>query len=328
VPAQRRSARFYAVVLCAAAGVEPAGGQEAEPFRVRNLSPLVAIFGLPSWLGGPGGTATELAVTTEIANHYRLSARGSETLILDGETWRMNLAMQRAVGEDWSLGLEVPYVRHSGGALDDLIDGWHSFTGLPDGGRNNRTEDALLYWLEDAGGLRLSVDQRSAGIGDLQLSAGRAFGDRPLHFRATLKLPTGDERYLAGSGSTDLAVTVLSELPKTFRDRPAAFYWGVGLLWLGEAELLADRQEEVVYIAVAGVGWRPWPRIGLKVQLDGHTPFYDSALEEIGQSALQATVGGWWKMSERAVLDLAVNEDLHVSTSPDVVLHVAVRWAL
>ena len=88
-PAQSRGARARASGRAAVAALvlvlaPVCGAQQAEPFRIRNLNPLVSIFGLPAWdLVTPGN---RFDATVEVANHYRLSARGNETLALDGET--------------------------------------------------------------------------------------------------------------------------------------------------------------------------------------------------------------------------------------------------
>ncbi|HJR70471.1 MAG TPA: hypothetical protein VKA43_10560, partial [Gammaproteobacteria bacterium] len=69
---------------CLLLGFAPAlaGAQLAEPLHVRNLNPLVAVFGLPAWDTVPLGT--RLGVTTEVANHYRFSVRGDDLLNFDG----------------------------------------------------------------------------------------------------------------------------------------------------------------------------------------------------------------------------------------------------
>jgi hypothetical protein len=40
-----------------------------------------------------------------------------------------------------------------------------------------------------------------------------------------------------------------------------------------------------------------FPRIGIRAQLDFLSAAYDTELEELGQHAVQATIGGWWEMS-------------------------------
>lgn len=314
------------VAAAGAAGLAaPAAAQHAEPFRTRNLSPLVSIYGVPTWR--VRGDARSLLVTSELANHYRLSLRGRDVLILDGETWRNGVAFQAPLGERWFVGAEIAHYRLSGGVLDDVVDGWHSVFGLPDGGRNNRPEGELLFQIADAGGVFYELDERASGWGDVQLSAGRALGaDERFVLAGTLKLPTGDERLLAGSGATDWAVTLLRHGERELGGRPAGGFWGVGLVGTGDADAIAFPQNDLVAIAVVGGGWQPLPRIGLRAQLDVHEPFYRTPLEELGQASAQATLGGWLELDGDLRIDLAVNEDLHVSTSPDVVLHLGVHW--
>jgi len=318
-----------AVVALAALGLAAAGrasAQAAAPFRVRNLSPPVAIFGLPSWASVPATPV--FGVTTELANHYRLSQRGSERLILDGETLRLTLDYERPIGEGWSVGAELPAYHLSGGHLDDIIDGWHSFFRLPDGGRNNRPEDAFVFELGDGPVPAFRLDGGGSGIGDLKLSVARRFGGgEGLVLRAAVELPTGDETILAGNGATDWSLTLLGTSARSLRGHAAGYYWGVGVLGLGDPEQVPFTAEDLGAVAVVGGGIAVRERLGFKAQIDVHSPLYDSPLEEIGQTAVQATLGGWWTLP-RAVLDFAIVEDLHVSTVPDVVLHVALRWRL
>jgi hypothetical protein len=281
------------LVLLAAAD---ARGQAAEPFKIRNLNPLVAVFGLPAWDTVTPGTT--VAATVEVANHYRLSRRVNDVLILDGETLRTTLALSRGFGERWEAGLELPHYRHSGGSLDDLIDGWHSVFGLPDGGRNNRPEDDLWFVLGDQTGTFFELDRRRRGLGDIQVKLARTLG--------------------RDGGFVVQAVTL--------RSRPFGFYWGAGLLRAGEPDLIDFEAESLVYTGVLGGSWQIRPRFGVKAQLDFHGPFFNTPLEELGEKAMQATIGGWLSLTERSTFEFAVVEDVAVSTAPDVVLHVAARW--
>jgi hypothetical protein len=79
---------------------------------------------------------------------------------------------------------------------------------------------------------------------------------------------------------------------------------------------------------MVGVSWQPFSRIGFKVQLDAHSAFYDSALDELGSPAMQATIGGWWSLDPRRVLTVAVIEDLIVRAAPDISIQVGFTWNL
>jgi uncharacterized protein DUF3187 len=315
-------------IVVGAAALALAGtsrAQLAEPLHIRNLNPLISIFGLPAWdTVSPGNRFT---ATMEVANHYRLSQRSGETLVLDGETVRTNLAFSHGFGDGWSVGAELPYYWLGGGVLDDVIDGWHSVLGLPDGGRNNRAEGELLFLLADGGGPFFRLNEAQSGLGDVQLKVARTVGrSRQFVVQGAIKVPTGDEHMLAGSGSSDWSLTLLRSQELPARQRPAGYYWGIGVLRPGEADLIDFAAETWVYTAIVGGSWQPWRRFGLKAQLDLSRPFFNSPLEEIGESAIQATAGAWWRATDRALVEFALVEDLEVSTAPDVVLHVAAHW--
>ncbi|HEY3516600.1 MAG TPA: DUF3187 family protein [Gammaproteobacteria bacterium] len=302
-----------------------AGAQLAEPVHVRNLNPLVSIFGLPAWDTVPIGT--RFGVTAEVANHYRFSLEGNERLMLDGETVRTNFAFTHGFATGWSLGVELPYYRVSGGVLDDAIDGWHSAFAMPDGGRNARPEGELLFAFGEPLAPSFVLTEPQSGVGDTQVKFARLIGgDQGFVVQATVKLPTGDEDMLAGSGSGDWSVTLLRTRPLLARKRAAGYYWGVGLVRAGDPELVEFDANTWVPTGIIGGSWQLLPEFGFKGQIDVHGAFYDSQLEEIGETAIQATFSAWRRMAQRGQIEFAVVEDLNVSTSPDVVLQVAAAW--
>ena len=302
-----------------------AAGQAAEPFGTRNLSPPAAIFALPDWRPVPARAS--FAASLEVANHYRLSRRGTDGLLLDGETTRLKLRYEQPFGADWSFAVELPFIEQHGGWLDDAVDGWHSVFGLPDGGRNGRPEDELEFRMTGSAGQPFALTARDRGIGDVVLSVGKAFGrDAGFTVRGSVKVANGDESLLAGSGSTDWMLTVLRTRAVQLRRRSAGFFWGGGIVRLGSARHVPFAAEDAAVTGLVGGGIAVAPRLGFKAQVEVHTPFYDSPLEEIGQTAVQVSLGGWWSFSASGRLDIAVGEDLHVSTAPDVLLHAALRW--
>jgi Protein of unknown function (DUF3187) len=303
-----------------------AAAQLAEPMQIRNLNPLVAIFGLPAWdVVAPGD---RFAASLELANHYEFSSLSGEYLGLDGETARTTLAFSHGFPAGWQVGAELPLFHVGGGILDNPIDAWHSAFNLPDGGRNLRPENQLLFVLRHSGRTFFQLDDPQSGLGDLQLKGARAFGaDRGLVVEAGVKLATGDEEMLAGSGSTDEWLTLLRSRALPQRRHPAGYYWGIGVVHAGDPKLIEFQSKAWVYTAIVGGSWQRWPRFGLKAQLDVHTPFYESPLEEIGDTALEATFGAWMQRRKDARLEFALVEDLRVRTAPDVVLKIAAHWS-
>ncbi len=314
-------------ILLGLALVGPAVAQETVPLRTRNLNPMVAIFGLPTWETGLEGRSGELAVVADIANHYRLSRRGEEQLILDGETWRASFFYKRSLAERWTFGVEVPLLRQSGGVLDDVIDGWHAVFNLPDGSRNLLPEGQLIFLYNDRGENTFALSDSRSGLGDTQISIARMVGgDSGILLRAIVKLPTGKANMLAGSGATDLSVTALRRRLVSWRSHQIGYYWGLGVMKLGDPDFFATRSEDWVGLGVLGGSWQPFAKLGFKVQFDYHSRFYDSALDELGKNSIQASIGGWWEFDDRRILNFAINEDLIIRTAPDVSVHLDFSW--
>jgi hypothetical protein len=265
-----------------------------------------------------------------VANDFRFSRHEGERFFLDAETSRTSFALERALGGGWQIGVDIPYFRISGGVLDDVIDGWHSAFGMPDGGRNRRPQDELFVRLGAPGGDLLRMERAERGLGDVQLAGGRTIGrgEAPIFLRAVLKLPTGDEDILAGSGAADFAVTAQRSRRLALRKRSAAFFWGLGVALLGDAKRVRYPQEARSYLGMVGASLKVFPRMGVQLQLDAHTGLFDSPLKELGATAVQVSIGGFRDMGRGRTLEFGVNEDLNVGTAPDVALHLGFDWAL
>lgn len=305
-------------------GSVPLQAQEFEPFRATNLNPPIAIIGLPIWSVVP--EAMDYGFSVELANHYRLSQRGDDSLILDGETFRLRAFLEAPVGEHWSLGVDVPVYHQSGGVLDDLVDAWHSAFSLPDGGRNARPEGALEFRMADAGGEFFTLTESSSGIGDIQISGARRLGaSGAWTLRAAVKLPTGRETILAGSGETDFSLSALRFGRLQFKAREASYFVGAAWIETGRPQQIDYPIEDRAFAAVIGGALALGSRFGIKAQIDVNSALYQTELEEIGQPAVQATIGGWLDFAGSMLFEYAVSEDLHVSTTPDVVILLGLR---
>lgn len=325
------------LMLCLVVAVGMAGNAAAAPvdpaipFSTSNQNPLVAVYGLP-----PAGAATVLTsgktaveLRADIASVCSRDDRSEEGILLDGESYRFTLVLQHGLGEGLEVGLEIPYAMHREGFLDSFISDWHDFFQLPQGERDDLPNDRLAYRYVKDGRTELELDDETEGLGDLRLTGAwqlwQRGSDEPqaVALRASLKLPTGDEHHLLGSGSTDVALWLSGS--QAFRGGSLALFGAAGALLMSDGDVLADQQRHVAAFGTLGGGWRPLPRLALKAQVDGHTSCYrDSDLSELSDS-LQLAFGGTIGLTETLTLDLAVAEDIAVDTAPDIVFHLAIR---
>jgi hypothetical protein len=321
----RHRAAGYGLVLAIAGA--PAVAQE--PLYARNLSPVTGLLGLPSQRDagtGPAGTLN-VALHTSVANNYVSELRSEEAVNLDGETLRFALELRYALSDNWDLQLELPWLDHSGGSLDSLIDNWHDFWGMSDGGRSDAPRDLLD--VRYAGHGAFSLQEDASGIGDATLSLGyQIYRDEgsTASLVAGYKFATGDEDDFLGSGAEDayLALRFSGDHLSTL---PLRWHGQLGYMRAGQSDLIGPAQERDLWFAGLTVDWIIAERWSLLAQVDGHAAPMDSDLTALGEEAIMLTVGARWRISRRWALDVSVVEDVQVETAPDVTFQASLRYS-
>lgn len=329
---------FLMVGMLLMFGAGPVLAQELiqiKPLYTRNMSPVIQIYGLPAAEGGDLAPSGELSlrIVAEVASHYTKKNRGNESLLFDGETSRTIVSMRYGLSERWEAGADVPMISHDGGILDSFIEGWHDFFGMPQGGRDNARSNQLHYYYQRNDSDALDYSSSNGGFGDLalfasyQLLAAEPGARRSVALRSGVKLPTGNSNRLRSSGAVDAHLRLTASDAETLREWNTTLFASAGVLWLGKGDILENQQRRWVGFGSIGIGWMPLSWIDFKLQLDGHTSFYNnSELTQINSSSLQLGIGGSLHFSERVSLDLAVVEDVIVDSAPDVVFHSALNW--
>ncbi|WP_250657329.1 DUF3187 family protein [Alkalimarinus coralli] len=310
---------FMAIALPCQAQYKPSAA-----FNTVNLNPMIQIFGLPTLanrtLDIKGTYRVELE--QQVANYHSQSAINSESITLDGETWRTNISLAAAVTNKTELSVSIPYIRHSAGYLDDLIYDWHDLFGMPQGERTEDSNDNFDIQYTDAGKSQARLASPASGIGDIRLKYLYKLPaiDREIILQSELKLPTGSSEKLTGSGGTDLSIGFMLNDPVSLQNHDINLWAGSSATYLGDADgSLSDRQKNLVWSARAGMGWSLNESVTLKTQLDTHSAVYQSETDELGKAALMLTVGGDIHFSSLYRLELSAIEDLITESSPDIV---------
>lgn len=305
----------------------------AEPLPDPDNGALTGIFHFPdSTEGGrfvaPGSHSVSIDAIT--SSHATEGIIGNESLSLDGETTRLELGFRYALSERIELGIDVPYVWHSSGALDALIDGWHETFGLPEGpSRRAQAQDQLRFRYQDPLGERISIDRSSHGIGDTRLIAGwrlshRTNGSTAMRFGVTL--PTGNTADLHGSGGVNVSVGIAGDRHELFGLEKLNGFYRLNAIHIGEPDLLADRYNEFIGQVAMGVGYQLTRGVELAVQGMARSATYDSEFDILGETSATVTFGGNIRLSDDYLLTLAVAEDIKVRSAPDVSFQIGFRY--
>ncbi len=326
-----RYAGFACVAIALAAVATQASADSRAPvtFVTTNQNPFIQVFHLP-WSSEPvrpvAGEWT-LGWTVDVANGSISEELGDRRVVIDGETWRTSLAFSRGLSPRLEAGIIIPLVSHQSGIFDGFIRDWHDSFGLTNSRRDQFRDYTLDYRYTEAGDARVEVVSASSGIGDIRLTTAwrldaETGGDRHLSLRAGVKLPTGSASRLHGSGSVDLSLQLHAIDERTLSFAGTTLSWMIGAMRLGQGDVLDDLRRDHVAIGSIGIARPVWRNLLLKVQLDAHSPIYDSDLEILGARALQLVVGGAIRLP-RGVIDIGLVENVVTDPTPDFGIHFA-----
>jgi hypothetical protein len=301
-------------------------GDNQALLQVRSQHAYNAVFGLPTVASRPVQD-DRWQLSLEHSNQFMGGNVGDENLLLDGETSELTVRYDRRLAACWQGALSVPFVAHNPGEFDRAIDDWHQFFGLPDAERNTYPFDELTYSYAGAAGPAAAVHSAQSGIGDIRLSLQRSLNcgagvapDVQAVARIGIKLPTGSWTELRGSGNLDVYADIQSPLWR-IGDR-----WHMaataGLFYAGETQRFA-RQRHLAGFGALGTLFQLAPRYHLVLQLDWHTPFYDSLLRELGDTVVVLSTGIRYLAGARHTFELSISEDAAIDTAPDIVARLA-----
>lgn len=313
---------ILAGVLCAS----PETGV-ADPAAQHSLSPISGLFGVPDTLADADllpSAYGRWSLSTAVANHSLRNRSPREFLLLDGETVRTDFRYQRGIGGNWQFSLNVPWINHSSGGLDRLIDNWHDLFSLPDGIRPSTATNDLDFTFEIDGSPVVSRQTSANGIGDISIDLSRQLmqrNDRSVAVSLTLKAPTGDSGKLTGSGAADIGVAINSSFRAIAGNQNLSATAGAAVAFLGSTDLDRLRNRRTLFAIGAALNWRLTSRFSVNTSIDGRTNAIESDLRAF-KNAWQLSVGGAIALGDRYEVRAGFSEDIRVDTHPDIVFRI------
>ena len=181
-------------------------------------------------------------------------------------------------------------------------------------GRDQGPIDALNYRLDIGGINRFSLSERVSGVGDVVLFAGKSLSSG-VNLRSELKLPSGNDEELLGSGGTDIGLSV-------------DYTRGIATRWIWSAMLsfthlsagaLGSDQERFIAALGSHLVYRVKPRLSLKLQWDLNSrPYRSVSLGPFAKPGGVLSFGGTFRLTDQDRIDVVFMENLpHTETAPD-----------
>lgn len=303
-------------------------------FYQRNHNPFLQVYGLPPFQAAALAADGEIQyrTTLDVANHAGTGSLNGATAEIDGESYYFTLSIRHGVSDRLEIGFDLPFTWHANGIFDNAIEGWHDLFGLSNSKRTGPSNQLRFQY--DAPGIApYDLSSPVSGLGDIQLTAAVPLFDaagtdrRALSLRASLKLPTGDEAKLLGSGATDLALGLYASQTGILSLPDLSLTGFAGILLLGEGDILPEIQQRTVGFGGLAAAWQMTERLSVAAQFYGQGNYLDSVIDDVGGNSIQATFGGTYDMRRhRMSLSLAIVEDVFTDATTDVAMHLSVRW--
>jgi hypothetical protein len=340
--------KFFPSALAVALLSVPAWAQGAKtndewqgPLPLENERPLQAIFlHLPAENPDvlPRG-ALRLGAQLDVANNLLIPAPGpnGETVTEDFETQRLKVTWRRGLGHGLEFGVGTNLTARDSGLIDAPIEWYHHLLGLAGkgkddpAGRDNIPRWRSIFAFQNA--LGQGVNEGSAlGLGDTkvwvkkQLTRGR-FSSAA---RVALKVPTGSEGNLIGSGGFDGGAVVDAR----YKFAPKwAVYGSLGAAKYGNTSVPGARGSGLQ--AGLGFEWRVGKGESVILQSDAATRTVKTGNRIADRTPVIASIGYKKQVGQRGAYWISISENgdyqlytvpLFGYVAPDFAFTIGYEW--
>jgi len=308
---------------------QPPAGADIQPARGARFAvstayenTMVATDDLVLLFERTGFATYDGRVTLPVLQSIATVQPSRSSYILDGETLRTVLNARVGVMPGLEVGVELPFLSHSGGFLDGLIDSFHSRFSLPEGGRKGIAHNQFRAgYVGD--GQTVYFDRPPEGFrpGDIVLSVTGALqrerrGAPAVNATLSAKIPTGDFKTLDGSGSLDYG----GAIRVSKRWGRSAAHGGYAFNVLGDWRLapgLPIKNSRSIFAAYA---FSPTPRtslVGQVLRTGGPFPFRPG--NDLGKVAMEVFAGFRHRLSRGPCLESGFIENIDpFYNTPDI----------
>ena len=311
---------WYSALMCLMLGSSLARADVLHPVSMRDLSPFSVPHAVLNTQTRPNDV--QVSLDYQLANSQYYETLGDDSIALDAQTELVIFSVSAPINDNWSYRIEAAYAEVSGGFSDGFIESWHDIFGLPNGSRDKYAQDLMRLQYQRDGQLLIDESDAFTGLTDTQVAFQYALS-QDAALNVFVNLPTGDSDTLLGSGSVDAGVSWQGAYTSESGWRTST---QVGVIALGNSGLLEAEARSAAAFGQVAFAWPASEHIVLKLQLEGHTAYYDSPLSPVGKNAVMLGMGGSILLGRQWQLDIMVSEDIAVEASPDVGLHMRLTW--
>jgi hypothetical protein len=313
---------LYLAALLLAGCVTPTRFGGPVPFRNQHPAQLTALRMDPRPARVLPRAHSQVRVDLAYTSLFLEGSGSGNSWFMDGEILRSGLKVRHGLGHGLELSGEVAMATTGPGFLDDFIEDWHDFFGLPNQNRDDFPQDRWQVEAQQGGVTAWEMDRADAALLDLPLAINWNLmpmtAERPwaLTARAATELPTGDQDRGFGNGGFDWSTGLVLE----YHYRGFSFTGHVQHTFVHNPDPAEEVGLEFQDVTSAGVG--------VEAALAEHTAFlvqvlFDTAtLRDLSFGEVEDPQWTIWfalrhRLGERFWVEGGFGEDLAPDAPPD-----------
>jgi hypothetical protein len=299
------------------------------PFQLRGASPVQLMRVSMTPLSAEVFSKGKFLLHTSATWNNRWAYKPNQYFI-DGEFVHFSIAASYGITDWLQVRMEIPFGVRGGGGLDGLIMGFHEAFGYAPVGRPefpvNRFR--VILWRKDGSLYMLGPEDAGIGMEDMMITAKfrliEGISWLPLTFLSLqMKIPTGSEAQLWGTGSLDGAVS-LSLAKRLWR---LYFYTDLQYTRFGSDSLVGIPMEQNAFSFLLSAEWAMVKRWSLLFQYLWHSgqaiDFY-----EFSKPTSEIALGVKGVIAKGTVLSFSLIENIYYyDNSPDIGFYLSLNHA-
>jgi hypothetical protein len=269
-------------------------------------------------------------VTQDVLEQVAAATNSGQSYYVDGETLRATISGAVGTGHGTELGFTLPVFWHTGGFMDSPIERWHDLWGFPDGGRPEFARDQYVVGYVD-GDRSVFLGDAPGGPrpGDLVITGRFALlrggsPDAAIAAVTELKLPTGSEGRIEGSGAVDGGIGLVG----SWRHGRSTLHGGAQVTRIGASDLLPDGASHQRLALFSAWTMRAAERTWIVGQVvTGRGPFPRRDGSDLGDPSIEIAIGARHRAGPAGAFEWALLENLTGRlNTPDVGAYFGWMW--
>jgi len=252
-------------------------------------------------------------LTSDLSRQLEGTDGNPNRFLIDSGIGRTTVNFKYGLSDRFTLELDIPIMAFQGGFLDTPIEMIHQFAGFPYANRSMlNTNTSQMFFSGQKRDLFYSADDFGGpGLGDIVLIAnGQLYKSQIQGFalatRIALKLPTGNYRYLRGSGSFDYGFG----LNATKKLRNSFISSNISWVIPGEWKLMPEIQINPFYSWILAYEYLWGNRLSLILQNQVQSSYFGKEIHpEISKAIFEWTAGFKYDIGDGFRLSFAITEN-------------------